>query len=70
MLTIGGGAGRHVMLQSPEQSASDIELLNAGGQEGGYPASQMVDTATATRAASSFYLYGAKAGDLIWAAQE
>ena len=70
MLTIGGGAGRHVMLQSPERSASDIELLNAGGQEGEYPANQVVDTATAMRAASSFYRNGARAGHLTWAAQE
>ena len=52
-LTIGGGAGCHVIfmvsasgalwtLQSPERSASDIELLNAGGQEGGYPANHVV----------------------------
>ena len=79
-LTIGGGAGRHVIfmvsasgalwtLQSPERSASEMELLNAGGQEGDYPANQVVDTATAMRAASSFYRNGASASGLTWVAQ-
>lgn len=75
-LTIGGG-GRHVILLStatgsmwtllsPNRSASEIELLNCGGQEGDYPANQVVDTAMALKAASSFYLNGTRSNDLTW----
>ncbi len=70
-LSIGGDAGRHVILLttaaasmwtllSPERAASEIELLNVGGQEGDYPANQVVCMTLALRAAADFRMRNGK----------
>ena len=64
-LTIGGGSGRYVVyatfdnwdfwnLLGANPDGAPI-LLNAGGQEGDYPARQVVDKDRALRAARTFF---------------
>jgi len=64
-LAIGGGAGQYVVYVTPdndefwnvvsEREDDEVVLLVAGGQEGDYPARQVVDRETA-RAAGHAYL--------------
>jgi hypothetical protein len=68
-LTIGGGAGRYVVYATFDneafwnlvrpQSAEGIVLLNAGGQEGDFPAGQVVGIEQA-RAAGCVFLHSRK----------
>lgn len=64
-LTVGGGAGRYVVYISFDNDdfwnllcpipQAGIVLLNAGGQEGDYPAKQIVDLAQARAAGRAFF---------------
>jgi hypothetical protein len=65
-LCIGGGAGRYVvagavcneefpMLLDPSRAAEPPERLTVGGQEGEYPAPQVVGLTTALAAARAFF---------------
>lgn len=65
-LTIGGGAGRYVVYATFDneefwnllstQRADGVVLLNAGGQEGDYPANQIVSLEQARVAGQAFLL--------------
>lgn len=64
-LAVGGGAGRYVVYATFDNCdfwnllAATVDdrtvLLNAGGQEGDYPACQIVDLDQAQRAARAFF---------------
>jgi hypothetical protein len=75
-LTIGGGAGQYVVyatfdneefwnLLRPELVAGTI-MLNAGGQEGDYPAAQVVDKAYAAQAGRTFLMTGRLDSSMRW----
>ena len=63
-LAIGGGAGQYVVYATFDnerfwsllraQAATGVVMLNAGGQEGDYPASQVVTREQARRAGLAF----------------
>lgn len=76
-LCVGGGAGRYLVSGSLDnkefptildqsRTAGPPERLNVGGQEGEYPASQVVDLATALTAARAFFDSGGFAGSVTW----
>ncbi|ANH68022.1 Imm1 family immunity protein [Mitsuaria sp. 7] len=81
-LTIGGGAGQYVVFASNadeqfwnlvNQAATDdsgVVLLNAGGQEGDFPARQVVTQPQALQAAQTFLQTGALDDSLCWERQE
>ncbi|MDC3982186.1 Imm1 family immunity protein [Polyangium jinanense] len=65
-LAIGGGSGRYIVYATFDNcefwnllstdSTNGMVLLNAGGQEGDYPAAQIVDQEQARTAARTFLL--------------
>lgn len=78
-LTVGGGAGRYIVyvafggeefwnLMLP-RALSGTVLLNVGGQEGDYPAEQVVDIAQARAAVRAFCLFNALDPRQRWAKQ-
>jgi hypothetical protein len=79
-LSIGGGAGRYVVyaltpddqlwnLHTDEDNRKGTVLLNAGGQEGDYPASQVVNKGLALQAARTFLAKGELDPRLRWERQ-
>lgn len=65
-LAVGGGAGRYIVYATfdnwefwnllGQRVDGDKIILNAGGQEGDYPARQIVDLAQAQAAARAFFV--------------
>ena len=79
-LSIGGGAGQYVAyastsdeqlwnLLSDSDDRNGIVLLNAGGQEGDFPARQVVDKLRALQAARVFFETGKLDSALRWEKQ-
>jgi hypothetical protein len=79
-LSIGGGAGQYVAyastsdeqlwnLLSDSDDRNGIVLLNAGGQEGDFPARQVVDKVLALQAARVFFGTGKLDFALRWEKQ-
>jgi hypothetical protein len=79
-LAIGGGSGQYVVyasicneqlwnLLSDKDVGKDIILLNAGGQEGDFPARQVVNKLQALQAAHTFALTGQLDSNLLWEKQ-
>lgn len=81
-LTIGGGAGQYVVFASTAEEQfwnlvnqamapdSGVVLLNTGGQEGDFPARQVVTQPQALQAAQTFLQTGALDDSLCWERQE
>jgi hypothetical protein len=74
-LTIGGGNGQYVVYLGDGNESfrslvkgDDVHLVsvNAGGQQGDYPAKKVVDNKTAKKAATFFSQHALAAPDLQW----
>lgn len=79
-LCVGGGGGQYVAyastsdgqlwnLLSNKSDCMDVVLLNAGGQEGDFPARQVVDKQQVLRAARTFLEIGKLDSSLQWEKQ-
>lgn len=78
-MTIGGGAGRYIVYATSENeefwnllrpaAGDDIVFLNAGGQEGDYPARQVVNIVQARAAARKFFAQQQRDPDQTWERQ-
>lgn len=78
-MTIGGGAGRYVVYATSDNeefwnllspgAGDDIVLLNVGGQQGDYPARQVVDLVQARAAARKFFEQQQRDPDQKWERQ-
>ena len=76
-LTVGGGAGTYVVAVTFDnqvfftllrsEPAEGIVMVNAGGQEGDYPAEQVVGATQALQAARYFLLTGGRDDTQQWA---
>lgn len=80
-ITVGGGRGRYVVFVTvgddeefwnllSEVDATGIVVINIGGQEGDFPARQVVDHEKATRAALCFLESGRRDPTLTWELQK
>lgn len=79
LLAGGGGAGQYVVYATYDNVefwnllSSTVDertvLLNAGGQEGDYPARQIVDLLAAETAARAFFVEGQLESALAWEKQ-
>jgi hypothetical protein len=78
-VAIGGGAGRYIVYETPdnftffnllsEQAGNDWVIVAVGGQEGSYPAIQVVDVETALRAAHAYWQSQQRDSTLVWVEQ-
>lgn len=80
-LAIGGGGGQYIvyisdpnqqhwnLIAESEDRQAVISLI-AGGQDGDYPARQVVDKNSAIKAAASFFLKGERDPSLHWELQK
>ena len=80
-LTIGGGTGQYVVYASSSdeqlwnlvadtgEAQSGVVMLNAGGQEGDFPARQVIAKPQALQAAQTFLQTGALDSSLRWERQ-
>lgn len=78
-LNVGGGNGKYIVYVSTKEgelwnllSGSEdvgVILLNVGGQEGDFPARQVVGKDFASRAAETFFGSGKMDADLMWEKQ-
>jgi hypothetical protein len=80
-MTVGGGQGRYVVFVRvgddeefwnllSEADATGVVMINIGGQEGDFPARQVVDHEKATRAALCFLESGRRDATLTWELQK
>jgi hypothetical protein len=80
-ISVGGGQGRYVVFVTvgddeefwnllSEADATGVIMINIGGQEGDFPARQVVDHEKATRAALCFLESGRRDPTLPWELQK
>ena len=80
-MAIGGGLGKYVVFVSPsdqkfwnliarEGATNETVSIVIGGQEGDYPARQVVDKNAAMKAAESFFSQGERDPSLHWELQK
>lgn len=80
-ISVGGGRGRYVVFVAvgddeqfwnllADSAKTGAVLINIGGQEGDYPARQVVDEEQATRAALCFLESGRRDPALTWELQD
>jgi len=80
-MAVGGGDGQYVVYVSPadnqfwnviasETDSEDKVSLVVGGQDGDYPARQVVDKSAAIKAAERFFLDGERDPSLHWELQD
>jgi hypothetical protein len=80
-ISVGGGQGRYVVFVTvgddeefwnllSEADATGVVMINIGGQEGDFPARQVVDQEKATRAALCFLESGRRDPTLTWELQQ